>query len=149
MTTSTVAPQKKATSNAELLRKLKEAQARIAELEQIAEAAGEAQKRIDALGRMYVDEQQKALAVGAKLEAANNTIETRDRTIAALKDKCMDLTVQVATRDGYIARANESDPMPTPATPRQFGTRTEPTPMISDFVAYGIREREQNWWNRQ
>ncbi|AZO29305.1 hypothetical protein [Mesorhizobium sp. M1B.F.Ca.ET.045.04.1.1] len=81
---------------------------------------------------------------------AKLTLKERDEqsaSIASLKTELMAKCLEVAKLEGYITRANESDPEPASPTIRTFGAIERP-PMTS--VSYGANwsEPQTPWWNR-
>lgn len=102
--------------------------------------------RIGALERDNDRLRTAALAGDATVKAAVKHSDAMAASIADLKTELMTKSLEVARLEGYITRANESDPAPVAPIHRSFGGIELP----STGVSYGSTwaEPQTPWWNR-
>ncbi|TIW26540.1 MAG: hypothetical protein E5V63_13265 [Mesorhizobium sp.] len=90
---------------------------------------------------------QRVASSEANAKLALKDKDEQSASIAFLKTELMTKCLEVARMEGYITRANESDPEPASPTIRTFGAIERP-PIAS--VSYGANwsEPQTPWWNR-
>lgn len=91
--------------------------------------------------------QQKAATCEANMKAALQERDRQSGAIADLKTELMARSLEAARLEGYITRANESDPQPVAPTHRTFGRVELPSTGVNSYGSTWS-EPQTPWWNR-
>ncbi|AMX93748.1 MULTISPECIES: hypothetical protein [Mesorhizobium] len=91
--------------------------------------------------------QQKAATSEATMKVALQERDRQSSAVADLKTELMTKSLEVARLEGYITRANESDPLPVQPVYRTFGRVEQPSSVVNSYGSTWS-EPQTPWWNR-
>ncbi len=89
-----------------------------------------------------------AISADATVKAAIKNSDAMANSIADLKTELMARSLEVARLEGYITRANESDPAPVAPVHRTFGRIEQPSSSCVNSYGSTWSEPQTTWWNR-